>query len=187
MTEGWLVLTSETLCLYDRDPRGVTRKPIHKFLLGDPAVAYVVLPSLTRQMFPQASASTIMNAFGLQVLNSSHSKELCFIAGSLQSKIEWVEAIQKVLTDHTCPPGHRGTKEPSPCTPKGGGARELKAVSIVPISTPIRTPQNQGGVSGHTLLVVSGGAGAGNESMELSIRSSMMGDSSGAGSDSSYI
>lgn len=186
MTEGWLVLTADTLCLYDRDPRGVTRKPIYKFFLGDPGVAYVILPSITRQAFPHASTASVVKAFGLQVLSSSHCKELCFVAGSVQSKIEWVEAIQKVLTSHTCPPPAPPTiKESSPLglsTPSSkGGARELKAVSIVPISTPVRTPQKAGVVGGASHTPTTSDA---NESMELSIHSSMM-DSSG--SDSSYI
>lgn len=187
MTEGWLVLTAETLCLYDRDPRGVTRKPIHKFRLGDPGTAYVVLPSVTRQTFPQLSTTHVVRAFGLQVLSTSQCKDLCFVAGSLQSKIEWVEAIQKVLTSHTCPPpAQQVMKEASPrgrmFTPPKGGGRELKAVSIVPLSaSAVKTPQNERGWSSPAPP----GGGSGEDSMELSIRSSMMDSSSG--SDTSYI
>ena len=148
----------------------------------------MLLPSVTRQTFPQIPTTSIVRAFGLQVLSTSQCKDLCFVAGSLQSKIEWVEAIQKVLTSHTCPPPVHPVKEVSPqgrmFTPPKGGARELKAVSIVPLSASVvkMTPQKKGGQSSPAPQ----GGGSGEESMELSIRSSMM-DSSGSGSDTSYI
>lgn len=181
MTEGWLVLTEETLCLYDRDPRGVTRKPIHHFFLTDPNVAYVVVPSVTRHTMPHTSPSSIVRGFGLQVHSSSGSKQLCFMTSSLQSKIDWVEAIQNVLTTHTCPPPtkHVG-KESSPTR-----TRELKSVSIVPISTPQKQSGSGGGTrfspdcNQGTAFVVS----AEGSELDLSIRSSMLNSSP----DSSFI
>lgn len=184
MTEGWLVLTKTTLCLYDRDPRGVTRKPIHRFVLNEPGVAYLVLPSVTRHTFPHTTHAGLVQAFGLQVHSSSYSKELCFMACSLQSKIDWVESIQNVLSEHTSPPASCGTQELSEQTPPSqSGARELKAVYIVPVSTNT-TPQNTGekidsnlstpGMSAHSA-----------SGLDLSIRSSMLEDSST--SDTSFI
>ena len=183
MTEGWLVLTEDTLCLYDRDPRGVTRKPIHRLHLKEPGVAYVIIPSVTRQSFPQAHAASLVKAFGVQIHSSKHSKQLCFVAATLQSKIEWVELIQRALSEQL----HHGqdSKEglmdhstsPSKLTPKGG--RELKAVSIVPLSntTPLKGSSREGGrrsgVSSHE------GSG-----LDFSIRSSML---DGSFSDDSYV
>ena len=128
------------------------------------------------------------------------------MATSLQSKIEWVEAIQKVLTDHTSPKvksEERLVRDRVIGSPSMCGGRELKAVSIVPISTPTpdRSRLQEGGGGGGVGAVaeVSGdeqlGTGSGQEGeeigMELSIRSSMM-ESSDSGSspedsDSSYI
>ena len=185
MTEGWLVLTKATLCLYDRDPRGVTRKPIHRFVLNEPGVAYLVLPSVTRQTFPHTTQAGLVQAFGLQVHSSSYSKELCFMACSLQSKIDWVESIQKVLSEHTSQPATQESL-PEQTSSSKSGARELKAVSIVPVSTST-TPQNTVGKGGRTgsnlnTPVMSAHSAGG---LDLSIRSSMMEDSSS--SDTSFI
>lgn len=185
MTEGWLVLTHDTLCLYDRDPRGVTRKPIHRLYLKEPAVAYVVLPSVTRQSLPHVPAPSLVKAFGIQILSSKHSKELCFVANSLQSKIEWVELIQKALSEEVsqssirqeeCKGGVSGTAS-SPS--KHTRSRELKAVSIIPLSTtPIKGSGQEGGRQ-------SAMSTADESGMDLSIRSSMLDGSSS--SDTSFI
>ncbi len=197
MTEGWLVLTMDTLCLYDRDPRGVTRKPIHHLFLKQPGVAYVVLPSVTRQNLPLTQPSTLVRAFGIQIHSSKQSKELSFVATSLQSKIEWVELIQKALSEETCPSAggqDSGSKEgmsghtasPSITSPKGGiRSRELKAVSIVPLSaTPPRGSAPEGGrqsaMSSHSVFSASEESG-----MDFTIRSSMFNSSSS--DDSSII
>lgn len=181
MTEGWLVLTLDSLCLYDRDPRGVTRKPIHRIKLDEPGVAYIVVPSVSRQKFPHTSPANLVKAFGMQIYSSVQSKELCFLASSLQSKIDWVEAIQKVLSEHICPP----VKEEVPS--KAGGTRELKAVSIVPLASPGSGAGIGKGGSNQNTPVLSSSTQCGNVSdgsaLELSIRSSMLNSSS----DSSFI
>ena len=172
MAEGWLVLTMDTLCLYDRDPRGVTRKPIHRFILAEPGVAYIVEPSVPKHLLPHTLPSNLVKAFGFQIFSSSCSKELCFMACSLQSKIEWVEAIQKVLTMAAAEPPQRLAKQEPPLESKSGG-RELKAVSIVPLPTKQGTPvgAKQAGISIDA------------SDLDLSIRSSMLETSS----DSSFI
>lgn len=182
MAEGWLVLTMDTLCLYDRDPRGVTRKPIHRFVLAEPDVAYIVEPSIPKHLLPHTLPSNLVKAFGLHIFSSSYSKELCFMASSLQSKIEWVEAIQKVLSRHTTtaatePPHQQLAKQEPPLSweSKSGG-RELKAVSIVPLPTKQGTPigAKQAGMTTSDA-----------SNLDLSIRSSMLDTSSD--SDSSFI
>ena len=189
MTEGWLVLTLESLCLYDRDPRGVTRKPIHRIKLNEPGVAYIVVPSVSRQNFPHTSPANLVKAFGVQVYSSMQSKELCFQAASLQSKIDWVEAIQKVLSEHLCPPPMKeeGNQVPSSGSAKASAARELKAVSIVPLASPGSAAgavgkggsnQSTSVLSSSTQCGVSGGS-----ALDLSIRSSMLNSSS----DDSFI
>ena len=183
MTEGWLVLTEDTLCLYDRDPRGVTRKPIHRLHLKEPGVAYVIVPSVTRQDLPQAHATSLVKAFGVQIHNSKQEKQLCFVAATLQSKIEWVEMIQRALSEQICHGqdsreglfGHSAS--PSKLTPRGG--RELKAVSIVPLSS--MTPLRESGREGGRRSVMSSHEGSG---LDFSIRSSML---DGSSSDDAYI
>lgn len=179
MTEGWLVLTWDTLCLYDRDPRGVTRKPIYKLFLKEPGVVYMILPTVTRRNLPHSTSASLMKAFGIQINSSKQSKELYFMASSLQSKIEWVEMIQKVLSEPMSKDGH--ISSPSNfVSPKGG--RELKAVSIVPLATtPLKGSDLDGGrQSAMSMHNVSNESG-----MDFSIRSSMLDGSSS--SDSSYI
>lgn len=143
MTEGWLVLTRDVLSFYDRDPRGVTRKPINHFVLNQPGVAYIILPSITRAQLPHVSPPTLIKAFGLQIYSSSTFKELCLVAMSLQSKIDWVEGLQKVLTQHGSPPQRTDSaSEPwaqdieVETSRQGCSIRELKEVTIVPITTP---------------------------------------------------
>lgn len=194
MTEGWLVLTLDSLCLYDRDPRGVTRKPIHRIMLNEPGVAYIVIASVGRHTFPHTSPVNLMKAFGMQVYSSRQSKELCFLAASLQSKIDWVEAIQKVLGEHVYPPVKEedmSHHQAPPSGSKGSGSRELKAVSIVPLATsPLKESANGETArpgSNQSIPVLSGSMRCGNTSdgstLDLSIRSSMLNSSS----DSSFI
>lgn len=179
MTEGWLVLTEESLCLYDRDPRGVTRKPIYRFLLNEVGVAYVILPSVNRSLLPLISATSLAKAFGIQVHSRSHTKQLSFVASTLQSKIDWVEAIQKVLSGYTTltPVRSRHATKDTPrsggreLNPRSGG-RELKAVSIVPVTTPLK-------VGGGPNMSANEGS-----DLDLSVRSSMLNSSS---SDASFI
>jgi hypothetical protein len=192
MTEGWLVLTHDSLCLYDRDPRGVTRKPIHRILLNEPGVAYIVVPSVSRHNFPHISPANLVKAFGVQIYSSKQSKELCFLAVSLQSKIDWVEAIQRVLSEHVSPVKEEGVSHkhvPSNSSNKAGGVRELKAVSIIPlVSSPLREPPAatqvmRAGSNQSTPILPKGGNVSGGSGLELSIRSSMLNSSS----DTSFI
>lgn len=191
MTEGWLVLTLDSLCLYDRDPRGVTRKPIHRIMLNEPGMACIVVPSVSRHTFPYTSPASLVKAFGMQAYSSRQSKELYFLAVSLQSKIDWVEAIQKVLSELVYPRVKEESISALPSGSKGGGTRELKAVSIVPLVTsPLMEPANGGAAragSNQSTPVLTGSMKCGNTSggsaLDLSIRSSMLNSSS----DSSFI
>ena len=150
-------------------------------MLTEPDVAYIVVPSVSRHTFPHTSPASLVKAFGVQVHSSNGSKELCFMAGSVQSKIEWVEEIQKVLGQQTAPAG-----QAPPSSSSKGGARELKAVSIVPLSAPSgggsgsplkglasRGPAGRG-VSNQSTLAPLKGNESGGSGLELSIRSSML-------------
>ena len=191
MTEGWLVLTWHTLCLYDRDPRGVTRKPIHRFVLSEPGVAYVVVPSISKKLLPHSSPNNVIKAFGFQVHCASYSEQFCFVATSLQSKIDWVEIIQRVLSeleqissakldtehDHTSTGKHSldaGTK---------GNSRALKEVTIVPITLTTKSnTSTSDGSPAHKQIKLTPPATEGS-GLDLSIRSSMLNSSP----DSSFI
>jgi len=154
LAEGWLGLTHMILSYYDRNPRGVTRKPINQFILNKPGVAFVVVTSITKMQLPMVPSSAIINAFGLEVYSSSGSDVLVWVAPNLQSKIEWVEELQRVLGQHSSPACGRAPKEEKELKrksgdfplmiegPKGkgsaskGGRRSLKEVKIVPLFTP---------------------------------------------------
>lgn len=193
MAEGWMVLTQDVLSFYDRDPRGVTRKPINRFVLNQPGVAYILLPSISRAQLPQVSPTTLLKAFGLQIYSTNTSKEVCLVATSLQSKIDWVEALQKVLTQYGSPPPHRQTcsvdmqsNEVREASGQGCSVRELKEVTIVPIATPKKS--STGTKSRRVQQSNSASSCAkssleSNDSIDLSIHSSMLEVSS----DSSFI
>lgn len=180
MREGWLVLTRNTLCLYDRDPRGVTRKPIHHFFLNEAGVAYVVEPSVLKSTLPHSSPATLMKAFMFQAYSSKISVQLCVVTESLQSKIEWVEKIQNILSEHTLSantsPVAKGGYQATPTKLASSSglstARDLKAVSIVPFSRPSSQSATPASAK-RAKLSPSEGSG-----LDLSIRSSMLNTSS---------
>ena len=137
-TEGWLILTENTLNWYDRDPLGGTRKPAHSCTFGSPEWTLVVLPSINKRSLPYAIPNKQLDeSFGIEKIGVSSHEEIIFIARNIQSKIEWVEAIEKVLVSHSHPPqidvamsviSGDDQAEFSPTK-----AKELKAVSIVPL------------------------------------------------------
>ena len=148
-SEGWLVLTENSLCLYDREPRRTTRKPITAFKFDSPELAFVVLHSVEQRLLPYASPSRQLPlAFGIQQLSSSATEHAAFVVSTIQSKIEWVEAIETVLSK--CSRTFEVVKPQ---------ARELKSVSVVPIKT---TRQS------------TGSSGKGEEILNFSITSSML-------------
>ena len=156
LAEGWLVLTHTVLSYYDRNPRGVTRKPIHRFVLDKPGTAFIVITSIGRSQLPTVPSSAIINAFGLEVLASYKSRMFLWVAPNLQSKIEWVEELQKVLGQHSSPArgggsgsnkekvlGSNGRDSPliedskgKESASKGSSRRLLKEVKVVPLPTP---------------------------------------------------
>ena len=151
MAEGWLVLTHNILSFYDRDPRGVTRKPINRFILNKPGMAYVIITGISRPQLPHVSSATLINAFGLEIYSSSSSSELYWVAPNLQSKIDWVEELQRILGQHSSPVRGGGGREVTKCAGARDNPleeiskekdvnkksrRELKEVKIVPLPTP---------------------------------------------------
>ncbi len=192
MVEGCLVLTKNTLSLYDRDPRGVTRKPIHHILLNEPRVAHVIVPSVE---IPHASPSTLMKAFEVQLYSSKGSKQLKFVASSLQSKIDWVEAIQKVLSVHIEPKPTPREPLADRTTMSKSSPRKLKEVAIVPL--PVITGTNtdlrrstspcptSDGAPLEKRVKLSTDQSDENDDLEFSIRSSML--NSPSDGESSFI
>ena len=147
-SEGWLVLTESSLCVYDREPKRTTRKPINTFKFDSPEFAFIVLPLVQQRLLPFASPSRQLPlAFGIQQFSSSGIEDAAFVVNSIQSKIEWVEAIESVLSKCA------QTLEVKPQT------RELKSVSVIPIKT---TRQS------------TGSSGKGEEILNFSITSSML-------------
>ena len=135
-TEGWLILTEDSLNWYDRDPRGGTRKPSHSCIFGSPKWTLVVLPSINKGSLPCAIPSKQLDvSFGIEKIGTSSHEKIIFIARNIQDKIEWVEAIGKALVSHSNPP-NSGTCS-KVCTSShdlvSTKVKELKAVSIVPL------------------------------------------------------
>ena len=156
--EGWLVLTNNSLCFYDRDPNRATRKPLNSFSFDSPDCATVFLPVIEKRLLPYSSPSrTLPLAFGLKQHSASGEELAVFITSSFQSKIEWVEAVQKVISQCS-------QQLPPPQTPQVAGKpnlRELKSVSLVHV----RTPQQLG---------ASPNKSEESENLELSINSDML-------------
>ena len=145
--EGWLVLTTNSLSFYDRDPNRMIRKPLSSFALNSHDRAFVILSSIEKRYFPYASPSKQLPlAFGIEQHSSSGLERAVFVANSLQSKIEWVEAIENTIAKQS--QAAQATK------------RELKSVSVVPIRRPSQTS---------TPL-----KGEDSENLDLSITSSML-------------
>lgn len=134
-TEGWLILTDNALNWYDRDPRGGMRKPAHSCTFGSPEWTLVVLPSIDKRSLPYATPNKQLDmAFGIEKIGTSFHEEIVFIAKSIPSKIEWVEAIEKALMSHSNQPQIDSTKNmPSSDDHAEQKTKELKAVSIVPL------------------------------------------------------
>ncbi len=143
-SEGWLVLTANSLSLYNRNPAMMLRKP-HTVFSFDSAVL-VVLDSISGRLLPYASRSKLLpQAFGLLQHSPSGEERTVFIASSLQSKLEWVKALQTTISKFS----RRRTPGP-----QESQSRVLKSVSVVPL--PMKSPRNSGG------------------ELELSVTSSMM-------------
>lgn len=130
-SEGWLVLTANSLSFYDRNPARVQRKPLTTFPFDSSVL--VILDSVESHLLPYTSRSRqVTLAFGLLQHAASGTEKTIFVASSLQSKIDWVEALQKAISSSS----HRKT-------PQESWGRVLKAVSVVPL--PIKSPRATSG------------------------------------------
>ena len=163
-TFGWLILSPSSLIFHDRNPNhGTTRKPLCSFDLTSTNCIYHTLSDKI-ELFgcPEKQLSRV---FGLRkYLSSSHEyEEVLFLAPTLESKIEWVEALGEVFSslssckeqlvygDAVYGDAVDGDRE----VKLVGRKRSLKSVSIVPVKTSRRSMGSE---------------------LDLSIRSSMFGD-----------
>ena len=124
------MLTEDSLCLYDREPKRITRKPVSSFHFDTPGLNFSVLPSVEERLLPLASSGQLPLAFGIKQRSSSRTDHAAFIAKNIHSKTEWVEAIERVLSSRTVQ---------VPETVAKPQARELKSVSVIPIKTTQRS------------------------------------------------
>lgn len=120
------MLTEDSLCLYDREPKRITRKPVSSFHFDTPGLNFSVLPSVEERLLPLASSGHLPLAFGIKQRSSSRTDHAAFIAKNIHSKTEWVEAIERVLSSKTVQVPEMVAKPQ---------ARELKSVSVIPIKT----------------------------------------------------
>ena len=138
------MLSNTSLSFYDRNPARITRKPVTTLFFESDSV-FVLLDSVEKGFLPYSSPSKrVPLAFGLLQHSSSGEDRTIFIASTIDSKIEWVEALQKVLSQCSL-------NKP----PVGSRSRALKSVSV----TPIKSSQSRSGTG---------------EDLEISITSSMM-------------
>ena len=174
-TAGWLLLDRTSLSFYDRDPRGITRRPDCLLNLASPDCIYETVPSISVERFVR-SCESITQTFGIRKYTKSNLGEELFIfrADSLQSKIEWLETIGTVLSQLSSVTeqlvyGDAGLSPESEVKDKSmSRKRSLKSVSIIPI---VKTPRQ----SLDTEDKGNGSFQTGD--LDLSIRSSMLGDS----------
>ena len=144
----------------------------------------MVLPSINKRSLPCAIPNKQLDeSFGIEKIGTSSHKEIVFIARNIQNKIEWVEAIEKVLVSHSNRPqidvamsviSSDDQAEFSPTK-----AKELKAVSIVPLNSGLQrsaidaldTPTPPPRRSKHNIS-------SNSRELDLSIHSSMFGSPS---------
>lgn len=185
-TEGWLILTENTLNWYDRDPRGGMRKPAHSCTFGSPEWTLVVLPSVDKRSLPYATTNKQLDvSFGIEKIGTSSHEEIIFVAKNIQNKIEWIEAIEKVLVSHSNPPQiDSATSIPSSddhAELSLAKAKELKAVSIVPLKSDLqRSPVDISDTPTPPLRRSKRNISSNSRELDLSIRSSMFGSPSEA-------
>ena len=185
-TEGWLILTENTLNWYDRDPRGGMRKPAHSCTFGSPEWTLVVLPSVDKRSLPYATPNRQLDvSFGIEKIGTSSHEEIIFITKNIQSKIEWVEAIEKALMSHSSPPQIDSAKSiPSSDDHAELKAKELKSVSIVPLKSGLqRSPVDVSDTPTPPPRRSNRNISSNIRELDLSIRSSMF----GSPSEASYI
>ncbi len=123
------MLTNNSLSFYDRNPARVQRKPLTTFSFDSSVLVVLGSVDSTLLHVPYSPRSRQVSlAFGILQHSSSGAEKTIFIASSLQSKIEWVETLQTVISKCS------QTK-----TPPESRGRALKAVSVVPLS--IKSPR----------------------------------------------
>ena len=134
------MLTRNTLCFYDRDPTRLARNPLNSFVFDSLESAFVLLAHVESHLLPYTSPSKQLPlAFGITQHSKSGEETTIFVANTIQSKIEWVEAIQSIISQCS----QRSQSTPQISKPH---VRELKAVSVVPIKT-LRSSLNKSGNS----------------------------------------
>ena len=180
-TEGWLILTENALNWYDRDPRGGMRKPAHSCIFGSPEWTLVVLPSIDKRSLPYATPNKQLDvSFGIEKIGTSSHEEIIFIAKNIQSKIEWVEAIENALMSHSSPPQIDSAMSIPPSDDHAElKAKELKAVTIVPLKSGLqRSAVDVFDIPTPPLRRSQRNISSNIRELDLSIRSSMFGSPS---------
>jgi len=124
------VLTEASLCLYDREPKRITRKPVSSFHFDNPGLTFAVLPSVEERLSPPSASSSgqLPLTFGIEQRSIRRTERATFIAKDVQSRTEWMEAIEGVLSNYS-----RTVQVPE--TVAKPQTRELKSVSVIPIKT----------------------------------------------------
>ena len=90
----------------------------------------MVLLSINKRSLPYATHNKQLDvSLGIEKIGTSSHEEIIFITKNIQSKIEWVEAIEKALMSHSSPPQIDSAKSiPSSDDHAELKAKELKAV-----------------------------------------------------------
>ena len=137
-TVGWLLLTEDSLCLYDRDPRGLTRKPIHSFVFNTSGCVFLLLPNVTKGS-TLSPGKHFELAFGIEKHSMSGVEQTVFYAETVKSKIDWVEDIGKALSIFSQHTSSRNLARGDVMSPPRSQGRELKAVAITPVKSSVNS------------------------------------------------
>jgi len=127
-TLGWLVLKSNSLSFYDRNPDyAIARKPLcHIDFSSTDTVCEALSHIHERFGYSQKQLSF---AFGIRQYSGSKTpKDIVFIAPTLQSKVDWIEATSNAFS--TLFKENKISNDSG----KNSKRRSLKSVSIVPIA-----------------------------------------------------
>ena len=142
-SEGWLILTDRSLYWYDKDPGQSRTEPVHSCQFGAPKLAFTVLASVDQRSLPYATPTKLLQlSFGIEKCEADSRETIIFIARNSQSKTKWIEAINTVLSSHSHTSTIRAARSTSPndIVSPSGKAKELKAVTIVPVKTGLQKP-----------------------------------------------
>ena len=194
---GWLILTESSLKWYELMATHSMGKPTHMFDFESTGCTFALVPSVDDRSIPPGMAETKFNqTFTVRKHEADSLEEIAFVATSIEDKVEWLEAIGQVLHARSDASKIKSafkiksesSKETCDLVSPASKAKELKAVSIVPVRKDLMKSAADVDASRSPAVTPSGrksrrSVSTDNRDLDLSIRSSMF----GSPSDTSFI